>query len=111
VRAVRRKALGGRYSLGRRRHHARMDAVLATAVPSVRKAAAHQVSHSTVTDISAIDQRPQAIASLGGTPFISEASVGDYVALMKPRVMALVVFTALVGLVLAPAHVQPVIGF
>ncbi|MGA9893087.1 MAG: UbiA family prenyltransferase, partial [Xanthobacteraceae bacterium] len=29
---------------------------------------------------------------------------------MKPRVMSLVVFTALVGLVLAPGHVNPVIG-
>ena len=44
-------------------------------------------------------------------PLISEASVGDYLALMKPRVMSLVVFTALVGLVLAPVHVHPVIGF
>jgi heme o synthase len=42
---------------------------------------------------------------------VSEASVGDYLALMKPRVMSLVVFTALVGLVLAPGHVHPVIGF
>src|SRR5262247_99752 len=41
----------------------------------------------------------------------SIASVGDYVALMKPRVMSLVVFTALVGLMVAPAHVHPVIGF
>ncbi len=39
------------------------------------------------------------------------ASVGDYVALMKPRVMSLVVFTALVGLAVAPGHVHPVIGF
>src|ERR1700676_1738905 len=30
---------------------------------------------------------------------------------MKPRVMSLVVFTALVGLLVAPAHVHPVIGF
>src|SRR5579883_653807 len=30
---------------------------------------------------------------------------------MKPRVMSLVVFTALVGLVLAPTHIHPVIGF
>jgi heme o synthase len=30
---------------------------------------------------------------------------------MKPRVMSLVVFTALVGLVIAPVHVHPVIGF
>src|SRR6266851_3262673 len=41
----------------------------------------------------------------------SIASVGDYVALMKPRVMSLVVFTALVGLVTAPGHIHPVIGF
>src|SRR5438309_5457637 len=41
----------------------------------------------------------------------SIASVGDYVALMKPRVMSLVVFTALVGLVIAPGHLHPVIGF
>jgi protoheme IX farnesyltransferase len=41
----------------------------------------------------------------------SIADVGDYVALMKPRVMSLVVFTALVGLVIAPVHIHPVIGF
>ncbi len=41
----------------------------------------------------------------------SIASVGDYIALMKPRVMSLVVFTALVGLVVAPGHIHPVIGF
>src|ERR671932_149116 len=41
----------------------------------------------------------------------SMANVGDYLALLKPRVMSLVVFTALVGLVLAPGHVHPVIGF
>jgi protoheme IX farnesyltransferase len=41
----------------------------------------------------------------------SIASVGDYVALMKPRVMSLVVFTALVGLMIAPGHIHPVIGF
>src|SRR6266404_3931818 len=41
----------------------------------------------------------------------SLASVGDYLALMKPRVMSLVVFTALVGLVIAPGHLHPVIGF
>jgi heme o synthase len=41
----------------------------------------------------------------------SIASVGDYLALMKPRVMSLVVFTAFVGIVIAPGHVHPVIGF
>ena len=41
----------------------------------------------------------------------SLAGVADYVALMKPRVMSLVVFTALVGLMVAPGHVHPVLGF
>ena len=41
----------------------------------------------------------------------SIAGVGDYMELMKPRVMSLVVFTALVGLLIAPGHIHPVIGF
>ena len=41
----------------------------------------------------------------------SLAGVGDYFALLKPRVMSLVVFTALVGLMVAPGHLHPVIGF
>jgi heme o synthase len=41
----------------------------------------------------------------------SIADVGDYIALMKPRVMSLVVFTALVGLLVAPGHLHPMIGF
>ena len=40
-----------------------------------------------------------------------EAGFGDYFALLKPRVMSLVIFTALVGLVVAPVGVHPVIGF
>jgi protoheme IX farnesyltransferase len=38
------------------------------------------------------------------------AAVSDYVQLLKPRVMSLVVFTGLVGMVLAPVPVHPVIG-
>jgi protoheme IX farnesyltransferase len=41
----------------------------------------------------------------------SVAGVGDYIELMKPRVMSLVVFTALVGLVLAPVPMHPVMAF
>jgi protoheme IX farnesyltransferase len=63
-----------------------------------------------VTDISAVDLHPPP-GSLSAAHLVSEASVGDYLALMKPRVMSLVVFTALVGLVVAPAHVHPVIAF
>ncbi len=41
----------------------------------------------------------------------SMASVGDYIALLKPRVMSLVVFTALVGLAVAPGSIHPVTAF
>src|SRR6266511_1630657 len=49
------------------------------------------------------------IASVSCEPSI--ATVGDYVALMKPRVMSLVVFTALVCLMIAPGQIHPMIGF
>lgn len=42
------------------------------------------------------------------TPFrMSEATAADFFALLKPRVMSLVVFTAFVGLVAAPAAINP----
>jgi protoheme IX farnesyltransferase len=44
------------------------------------------------------------------SPRISEAAVADYIALLKPRVMSLVVFTAMVGFFLAPGHVHPVLA-
>ncbi|MGB0920098.1 MAG: heme o synthase [Alphaproteobacteria bacterium] len=40
-----------------------------------------------------------------------EAAVRDFFALLKPRVMSLVIFTAFVGLMLAPGDIHPVIGF
>ena len=39
------------------------------------------------------------------------ASAGDYLALLKPRVMSLVVFTGLVGLYLAPGNLHPFLAF
>ncbi len=44
-------------------------------------------------------------------PFTEEPLISDYFALLKPRVMSLVVFTALVGMLCAPVAVNPVIGF
>src|SRR5712672_2551150 len=38
------------------------------------------------------------------------ARLPDFVMLMKPRVMVLAVFTALVGLVIAPGHLDPLLG-
>jgi heme o synthase len=51
------------------------------------------------------------LAADSGIAEPSLASVSDYVALMKPRVMSLVVFTALVGLAVAPGSLHPVTGF
>ncbi len=39
-----------------------------------------------------------------------DAGFGDYFALLKPRVMSLVVFTALVGLLVAPGQINPFVG-
>lgn len=40
-----------------------------------------------------------------------EASFGDFFALLKPRVMSLVVFTAMVGLLAAPGSIHPFVAF
>jgi protoheme IX farnesyltransferase len=45
------------------------------------------------------------------TPLLPPADWRDFLALTKPRVMTLVVFTGLCGMLAAPAHVHPVIGF
>ena len=37
-------------------------------------------------------------------------SAADFISLMKPRVMSLVVFTALVGLIMAPVSLNPVLA-
>jgi len=41
---------------------------------------------------------------------MSGAEVGDYVALLKPRVMSLVVFTGVAGLVVAPGTIHPLLA-
>jgi heme o synthase len=57
--------------------------------------------------LSVVDHNTMELAA----PRISEAEVGDYIALLKPRVMSLVIFTALVGLAIAPSHFHPVLAF
>ncbi len=44
------------------------------------------------------------------TPADFVPAVGDYFALLKPRVMSLVVFTGFVGLYLAPGHLHPLLA-
>jgi protoheme IX farnesyltransferase len=57
-----------------------------------------------------LDDSPNLSAPERQLSLVSGARVGDYFALLKPRVMSLVVFTAIVGMFLAPGHIHPVIG-
>src|SRR5471030_2146339 len=47
------------------------------------------------------------VAGEGATP----TRVRDYIDLLKPRVMSLVVFTGLIGIVIAPVHLHPFEAF
>jgi len=49
------------------------------------------------------------IAPITATPITADWR--DFVALTKPRVMSLVVFTALCAMLAAPGHIHPVLGF
>ncbi|MEL7177030.1 MAG: UbiA family prenyltransferase, partial [Pseudomonadota bacterium] len=44
-------------------------------------------------------------------PETGDAQFSDFFALLKPRVMSLVVFTALVGLLVAPGTIHPFLAF
>jgi heme o synthase len=112
-----------------------MAAVFAAAVPPVGAAPADQVTgNEQKPPVSAASPRRQAgvtrlflpqqvrgtdmtvignheVVGMEGAPRLSEASARDYFELLKPRVMSLVVFTAFAGLVLAPGHINPFIGF
>ena len=44
-------------------------------------------------------------------PLGGQGTARDYFELLKPRVMSLVIFTAIVGLVAAPGHIHPWFGF
>jgi protoheme IX farnesyltransferase len=43
--------------------------------------------------------------------FDLETDYRDWIALLKPRVMSLVVFSGAIGLLVAPGHLNPVLGF
>ena len=44
-----------------------------------------------------------------GSPVLG-TEIGDWLALLKPRVMSLVVFTGLVGMIVAPGHLNPILA-
>src|ERR1700687_5894260 len=71
-----------------------MDTAFAAAVTSVQRVAEDQL---------------MTISTLTAEPHV--ATVGDYFALLKPRVMSLVVFTGLAGMVVAPGTINPLTAF
>ena len=50
------------------------------------------------------------VAESDSVPFVSSASPGDYLELLKPRVMSLVVYTAIAGMLIAPPGANPVLA-
>src|SRR3954471_15022215 len=84
-----------------------MDVAVPAAVPPVRDAAADRRGCGRplrTGRVAFIEDSKGYITAAGG------ARVEDYFALLKPRVMSLVVFTAIIGLLLAPGGVNPVIA-
>jgi protoheme IX farnesyltransferase len=59
---------------------------------------------------AAIDIEGQGAATRLG-PAVSVATAGDFFSLLKPRVMSLVLFTGLAGLVAAPGVMNPIAAF
>ena len=57
--------------------------------------------------MSAVELGPKSITVAGG----EFATVADYFALLKPRVMSLVLFTGIAGLALAPVHIPLATAF
>jgi protoheme IX farnesyltransferase len=62
---------------------------------------------ATVADLSEVSA---GVAAPLAVPMAGGAAVADYIAILKPRVMSLVVFTGVAGLVLAPGHLHPVLA-
>src|SRR6185437_4700818 len=61
--------------------------------------------------IDASDARAMSVQSeVGQVDLTAEPSVGDFIQLMKPRVMTLVILTALAAMLAAPGSLNPIIG-
>jgi protoheme IX farnesyltransferase len=63
------------------------------------------------TPVVAGDGKADAAATIGVAPVLAISSAGDWLTLLKPRVVSLVVFTGAVGLLVAPGHLHPVLAF
>ncbi len=57
-----------------------------------------------------MSERSIAATAAASAAAVRDGQLGDYIALLKPRVMSLVVFTGFVGLFLAPGTLHPVLA-
>jgi protoheme IX farnesyltransferase len=73
-----------------------VDGFFSAAVPPVRNPAGNEVTSSA------------AYIEYSAT---ADAKVSDFFELLKPRVMTLVVFTGIAGVILAPGHLHPFLSF
>jgi protoheme IX farnesyltransferase len=63
-----------------------------------------------LANISSVDLANAGTVDAGARVGAPEADVSDFIALLKPRVMSLVVFTGFAGLYLAPGHIHPLLA-
>jgi heme o synthase len=61
-------------------------------------------------NITPVTTGGDATMDLTSTRLVLEADYRDWIALLKPRVLGLVGFTGLIGLLVAPGHLHPVLG-
>jgi heme o synthase len=54
---------------------------------------------------------PAVTGGSGAADGVLEADYRDWIALLKPRVLTLVVFTGVIGMLVAPGHLNPVLAF
>jgi protoheme IX farnesyltransferase len=66
---------------------------------------------NTTTSMTRTEERASAVSSASGGEMLLEADYRDWIALLKPRVMSLVVFSGAIGLLVAPGHLNPVLAF
>lgn len=88
-----------------------MDAVEPAALSPVRNAAGYQVTGGGSLSLRLMVEGVEPNMTTATRDIFMPAEWRDFWALTKPRVMSLVVFTALCGLLAAPGQIHPVIGF
>ena len=86
-----------------------MDPDVTAGLPYVAGAAADQVSDisPSLSGAGGDETEPRSVRAIA----CQSSEVSDWIALLKPRVMSLVVFSGLIGLLVAPGHLHPVLAF